>query len=282
MRVLTWNLWWQFGPWQQRQPAIVDELRALDPDIAFLQEVWARDGDDQALILGHELGRNIARTRCPDGQPQEFGNAVLSRWPIEELETRVLPGADEELETRVLPGADAKPSHRTALVVRIEAPTGSWVVIVTHLAWQSDQSVLRQKQLAVVAELANTHRNRDEEAPPVLVGGDLNAVPDSNEIRRMTGVSAPYVDGLVFTDCWAAVGEGPGHTFSRQNPHASDALWPRRRVDYLMVAWPRPKPLGNPLQAQLVGVNPRHGILGSDHYGVLVELDTGASSEETT
>ena len=155
-------------------------------------------------------------------------------------------------------------------------------MIVTHLTWEYDQSILRQQQLAVVVQLAADHRKGDDDTPPLLVGGDFNAVPDSDEIRRMTGASAPYVDGLVFTDSWAAVGEGPGHTWCRENPHSADALWPRRRLDYLMVSWPRPKPLGNPLSAHLVGVNPRDGIIGSDHYGVLVQLHTGASSEETS
>ena len=32
IRVATWNVWGRFGPWEERWPAIVDELRALDPD----------------------------------------------------------------------------------------------------------------------------------------------------------------------------------------------------------------------------------------------------------
>ena len=48
-RVLTWNLWWQFGPWRERQPAILSVLQEQDADIVFLQEVWAQEGGlDQA------------------------------------------------------------------------------------------------------------------------------------------------------------------------------------------------------------------------------------------
>ncbi|MCP5032121.1 MAG: endonuclease [Actinomycetia bacterium] len=262
MRLLTWNLWWQFGPWQDRQPAILGELLAVDPDVALLQEVWADEDQDQAEILSSGLGYQVARTRRPGGEPHRFGNAVLSRWPVEELEQISLSGLDDQ------------PSHRTALAVRIEAPSGPWVVIVTHLAWQYDLSALRQRQLGEVAELAAKYRGDVEVDPPVIVGGDLNAVPDSDEIRRLTGLSQPYVDGLVFTDSWATVGNGPGHTWSRDNPHSAEAIWPRRRLDYVFVAWPRPKPLGNPLSARLVGVEPRDGQIGSDHYGVLVEVCT--------
>jgi len=264
MHVLTWNLWWQFGPWQERQPAILSELQAIDPDIALFQEVWADDSGDQAEILGAALDRHVVRTRAADGTPQRFGNAVLSRWPI------------EELEMIRLPGPDGAPSHRTALAARVHAPQGPWTVIVTHLAWEYDRSALRQVQLAEVVQLAQRHLGGDDD-PPVILGGDLNAAPQSDEIRRLTGLSVSYTDGLVFTDSWAAVGEGEGYTWSRDNPHSVDAMWPRRRLDYLLVSWPRPKPLGNPRGARLVGVEPRGGIVGSDHYGVLAEFDTRTS-----
>ena len=37
---MTWNLWWRFGNWEQRQRAIVDTIREADPDVVCLQEVW--------------------------------------------------------------------------------------------------------------------------------------------------------------------------------------------------------------------------------------------------
>lgn len=267
MRIVTWNLWWQFGPWAERQPAITAELRAHEPDVALLQEVWADDDADQAQLLADAGGMKMVRTRRVTGEPQRFGNAILSRWPI------------MELETARLSDAEGKPSHRSALAARIEAPSGPWVVVVTHLAWQYDQSALRQQQLAEVVALARRHGAGDADGPPVVLGGDFNAVPDSDEIRRLTGLSPVYTPGLVFTDAWAAVGDGPGHTWVRDNPHSPDALWPRRRLDYLFVAWPRPKPLGNPLSAQLVGVEAHNGVVGSDHYGVLATFDTRASIE---
>ena len=269
MRLLTWNLWWQFGPWSDRQPAILGELEAVDPDIAFIQEVWADDEQDQAEILASALDRQMARTRRPGGEPQRFGNAILSRWPVEVLEQITLSGVDDQV------------SHRTALAVRVESPSGPWVVIVTHLAWQYDQSALRQRQLGEIAELAAKHRGDPKTDSPVILGGDFNAVPESDEVRRLTGLSTPYVDGLVFTDSWAAVGSGPGHTWTRENPHSAEAVWPRRRLDYIFVAWPRPKPLGNPLSATLVGVEARTGQVGSDHYGVLVELSTKRPEESS-
>ena len=261
MQVLSWNVWWRFGPWEDRQPAIVSELRRVDPDVVALQEVWAVDGIDQLDGIRRATGWQVARTVDAEGGPQEFGNAVLSRWPVTVL---------EQVD---LPGPSGRPSHRSALACLVDAPTGPLVTVVTHLAWQYDQSSLRQEQLALVASLVERHRPRGTDPDPVVLAGDLNAVPESDEIRRLTGLAPPYQPGLVFTDCWAAVGDGPGHTWTRDNPHADEALWPRRRLDYVLVSWPRGKPYGNPLSARLVGTDPVCGTVPSDHYGVVVELD---------
>jgi endonuclease/exonuclease/phosphatase family metal-dependent hydrolase len=268
MRVLTWNLWWQYGPWQQRQPAIVEELLAVDADLVLLQEVWAAGGADQVDELASAAGLASVRTVAPGGKPHKFGNAVLSRWPIERL---------EQVE---LPGVAGEPSYRNALACRVAAPVGPVLAVVTHLAWQYDQSQLRCRQLAEVVALIARHRSDNPAHPPVILGGDLNAVPDSDEVRRLTGLSQPYAPGLVFTDCWAAAGDGPGFTWSRDNPHAADALWPRRRIDYVFVSWPRAKPLGNPVAAEVIGRQARRGVVPSDHYGVLVELDDRSTGDE--
>lgn len=284
MRILTWNLWWRFGPWEERQPAIAAELRAVDPDIAFFQEVWAADGRDQIDELAAIGGWHQARTHhlAGDraGQPHQFGNAIISRWPL------------DVVEQISLSGQDGAPSHRSALAVRIDAPGGPLLAAVTHLAWQYDLSEVREQQLSEIVAMIDRHRDRGRppadgrradpgtEPPPVLLAGDLNAVPTSDEVRRLTGESRPYQPGLVFTDVWAAVGDGPGHTWTRENPNASEALSPRRRLDYLFVSWPRPKPYANPLTATLVGVDPRGGVVGSDHYGVVAELDDRTAPEE--
>ncbi|MEM7341646.1 MAG: endonuclease/exonuclease/phosphatase family protein [Actinomycetota bacterium] len=269
MRALTWNIWWQFGPWQERQPAIQAELAAVDADVVLLQEVWATDDHgDQAERLAAPLGYHVERTTKPDGSPHAFGNAILSRWPM----TR--------REQITLSGPDGGPSHRSALAATVAAPTGEWLVVTTHLAWQYDQSALRSRQLQEVVDLAVRHRSAEPDHPPVILGGDLNAVPESDEVRRLTGLAPPYTDGLVFTDCWAAVGDGDGDTWTRDNPHSSEALWPRRRLDYVFVTWPRPKPLGNPVRARLVGCAAHGGMVPSDHYGVVVDFDDRPPRQE--
>ena len=39
MRVVTWNVWGRYGPWEARLPVIIENLSAINADIlAFLQE----------------------------------------------------------------------------------------------------------------------------------------------------------------------------------------------------------------------------------------------------
>jgi endonuclease/exonuclease/phosphatase family metal-dependent hydrolase len=97
-RVMTWNIWWRFGPrWKDRQPALVETLRRVDPDIVALQEVWATDGMTQANEFGELLGLQAGFAspsypaapeppQIPDHAGVKLGLGVLSRWPIISLE----------------------------------------------------------------------------------------------------------------------------------------------------------------------------------------------------
>lgn len=271
VRVATWNLWWRFGPWQARQDPIAAEIARVDADVICLQEVWCDDGADQADVLASASGRSVARTRNEEGTPHRFGNAILSRWPI------------ITHHTLVLPGSDGGPSHRSALFAQIDVP-GSvhpWWVVCTHLEWRYTASTLRQVQLQTIVEACERIRAETDDVVFVL-GADFNAVADSDEIRRLTGLSTPYgaeAEGerMIFTDAWSAVRDDPGHTWTRANPHSANAQWPRRRLDAVMVSWPRPKPTGNPLSAELFGT--AGVVVPSDHYGVVVELDRRTPAE---
>lgn len=259
---MSWNLWWRFGPWQERQRPILEALRAEAPDIALLQEVWSHEDDgDQAHQLAEHADLHVARSTRPDGTPYRFGNAVLSRWPI------------LESETMVLPGLDGTPSHRSAVLTTVETPGGPQVVATTHLEWRYGQSLTRQQQLGVlVPRLDEWQRDRAPDRP-IILGGDFNAVPDADEIRRLTGLAPGYGPAFVFTDCWAATSDEHGFTWTRENPHSAEAQWPRRRLDYVFVSWPRSKPTGNPLTTRLAGREPFDGVVPSDHYAVVAELD---------
>jgi len=288
IRVATWNLWWKHGPWEQRQQALGSVLASVGADVVGLQEMSFRDPDQLPWLVdrlgGHgvvaprdggmvdAIGRVGSGARAAEAGPADgsdddatagvgriMGNAIWSRWPIVESEWCWLDVGDA-------------PRHRTVLWARIAAPMGPLDVFTTHLSHGFHQSGLRTLQVAeLVAFVAERRGPVDAGFPPILLG-DLNAVPESDEIRSLVGLSAPAVDGLIFSDAWAQVGDGPGATWSAGNPYVVDSAWPERRLDYVLVGWPRARPAGNPVRARLFGTDPIDGVMASDHYGVAVDL----------
>src|SRR4051794_7459356 len=168
LRVMTWNIWWQFGPWEERLPAIGETIEKVDPDIVGLQEVWATDDRNQAAELGERLGYEHVYASRVEWDGVEVGNAVLSRWPIESYETMPLPAPEHVEEFRLVLPAD------------IAGPGGAIHLFPPPLTWRFDPSEVRQDQIHPIPRFIA--RAPPRESPPILCG-DFNAPPDSDEIR---------------------------------------------------------------------------------------------------
>jgi endonuclease/exonuclease/phosphatase family metal-dependent hydrolase len=267
VRVLTWNLWWRFGDWERRQKAIDAVLQEIKPDICCFQEVWSTDREDAAVLLGEAIGlphfvRSYSNT--PEvyqqriGEPGvDFGNAVVSRWPVTATQVRNLPG-----------------DHgRTALAARVATPDGDLPVVCTHLASHPAASAERCAQVRAVVDLV-ARFGRDE-LPPV-VAGDLNAEPDSDEVRLLGGFkTAPAVPGLFFFDAWRRADDArPGWTWLQTNPHVPEAFGFNARIDYIHVGAAGPRGRGTISQIFLAGDREFHGIWPSDHAAVVVDVTT--------
>jgi hypothetical protein len=77
-----------------------------------------------------------------------------------------------------------------------------------------------------------------------------------------------------FDDAWELAGDGtPGYTWSNHNPLAALGLYPDRRIDYILPAWPRAGGVGHPTRCELLGdtPTPEQDQL-SNHYGILADL----------
>jgi endonuclease/exonuclease/phosphatase family metal-dependent hydrolase len=275
IRVVTWNVWWRFGPWRERKTAIGSVLRRARPDICGLQEVWAKGGRNLAGELAEELGMHWAWVRSPEperwrarlpGCSAAVGNAILARWPIRDSFRVLLP-----------PGSSGDAS-RTAIVATVESPDGRIPLATTQLTSAPWDSATRCGQVReLVARLAALER----EDYPVLVLGDMNAEPDSDEIRLLCGhKTAPAREGFVLVDAWlyAARGATPW-TWDRANPHVLSTMEPSSRIDYVLVGPPHAGRRGHVRSVRRIGTTPVHGVWPSDHAGVLAELETGATCE---
>jgi len=279
VRVLTWNLWYEFGPWESRQLAIRRVIEREDPDVICLQEVFCTRSSTSTYSfadrLANELGHHSVTSDGPwfprrestvAGEETAMGNAIISRWPIESHGQITLPGKDDDA------------GYRKAVHARIATPWGSWPIVSTHLNHRFDESAVRLRQVDALTDLIVELRGDSATDLPVVVGGDFNAVPDSDEIRRLTGRTTTRHANLVLSDVWEQCGDGTGHTWRSDNRYQSDANWPNRRLDYVFVSWPRPKPMGHPRRAWLTGVEPEDvdglSVQPSDHAAVVVDLRT--------
>jgi endonuclease/exonuclease/phosphatase family metal-dependent hydrolase len=267
IRVVTWNLWWRFGRWRDRAAAIRSVLLEARPDICGLQEVWGDDGVNLAGELAAELELRWAWNPSPFPEPwqqradepaAEIGNAVLTRWPI-----------SETIELRLTAG-DSGDAARTAILVIVDAPAGRIPFATTQLTsapWDSASRIAQVKQLAGLLAAHDVHDF------PVVLTGDLNAEPDSDEVRLLGGHKTPPArPGFVLVDAWryAEMNVIPW-TWDRANPHVAAAMEPSARIDYVLVGPPRDG-RGRVSSVERLGHRPVRGVWPSDHAGLLVKL----------
>jgi endonuclease/exonuclease/phosphatase family metal-dependent hydrolase len=258
-RVVTWNVWGRYSNWQERESAIIATLAKAEPDILVLAESWATDTDSQCARLAGSLDlphHTFSGVQAEEDQAALSGVAVMSRWPIADRGSRTFGAARVEY-------------------AELSGPRGPIQVYGLVMdAWWFDESAARQE--AVRELLAHVDRAQNE-STPLLVCGDFNCDPESDEIRMLTGRTATPIAGLSFYDAWDAsqpsgVANSIGATWSNANPGAAQLLWPDRRIDYVFSATRRRGGAGHPLEAELLGTSAVNGAYPSDHYALQVDL----------
>lgn len=212
VRVATYNIHHGEGPTGERDlEQVIATLRALDADILGLQEVDRRFGErshwaDQPERIAEALGMHVVFAadvvRPTPGRPTpgEYGNAVLSRFLIEQARHVVLPSP--------LDG-----EQRSAVEATVEVAGRRLQVYSTHFSASSHQARVAQ------ALALRKHLSGQPGLPVVL--GDLNAGPTDEPVQILD-------DAL--TDAWAATrgpGTGTGCTFA--------TLDLEDRIDYVLV-----------------------------------------------
>ncbi len=273
IRVMTWNLWWRFGPWQQRREAIARTLEAERPDVLGLQEVWAADGEDGENLAGwlaERLGMHWVWSRSPvqdrwhsrngGDTSVDVGVAVLSRHPILESAERRLP---------TVPGFPD--DGKTALHALIDVPGGPLPFFTTHLNSGVPESEVRCAQ---VRELAAFVVERATGPYPPVVTGDFNAEPDFDEIRLICGYkTAPAAPGLVLLDSWRfadpALPQGTWDISHKESVNFGDQP---SCLDYILVGLPGPAGRGWVRSARRAADRPVDGVWPSDHAAVVAQL----------
>jgi endonuclease/exonuclease/phosphatase family metal-dependent hydrolase len=167
LRVLSYNIHHGEGTDGQIDlPRLAKVITAAEPDLVALQEVdqgcRRSGGVDQTAELARltQLHGRFGKQLDYDGG--NYGQAVLSRWPIPELTIHWLPGMPER-------------ERRIAAVARFTLPDGPELIFgSTHL--HHARNDIREQQTAELNRLFGS-----VEVPVVLVG-DLNAPPEAKAI----------------------------------------------------------------------------------------------------
>uniref|UniRef100_A0A7C1K3P8 Endonuclease/exonuclease/phosphatase domain-containing protein n=1 Tax=Thermomicrobium roseum TaxID=500 RepID=A0A7C1K3P8_THERO len=197
-------------------------IETAHPDVVLLQEVsrgWlVTSSADQLTWLAQRLGMHASWG--PASADGLWGNAVLTRA--------------QPLEEQVIRFRTTQNLRRGVIAVRLATPTASVWVASTHLDDPRSATAVR---LVQIEELLSFLRP----ARPLILGGDLNAEPESTELAQLQAA------GL--RDAAAAVGA--------IMPTSADA----RRIDYVLITDELEPVAGSVLD-----------VTASDHRPVIIRL----------
>ncbi|HEX8609729.1 MAG TPA: endonuclease/exonuclease/phosphatase family protein [Telluria sp.] len=228
MNLITWNI--QRGRTPGGQCSIAHTAASLrsvaDADVLCLQEVSSGytdmpgcDGADQFAQLalafpGHVPVVGLAcDTAGEKGARRQFGNMILSRYPVLQVLRHALPWPADPAVMSM---------QRIALEATLGTPLGLVRVTTTHLEYfsrpQRNAQVqrLRELQREAVAHAANPRAGAPDgpfaaipRARAALLAGDCNFLPGSWEYHCM---QAPFDDGTpAYADAWPLLHPGQAH-----------------------------------------------------------------------
>jgi endonuclease/exonuclease/phosphatase family metal-dependent hydrolase len=276
IRVLTLNVWNTEG--DPRRPEIINrELRRLDPDLIAFQEVVQTNELNQLdrLLDGLDFRRThqvAVQNFVPPFAERYGGSAVATRWDhraVEALDLRMAGATDVPWAT---------------LAVAVQLPRlGELLFIATTAAWRPGAEAAREQQAPAITDLDARHRR----PLPTIIAGDFNATPDAASMRYLTGRQSLGGRSVLYHDAWAVAGDGPGHTWTVENPNAragADQIvrqpGHRSRFDYVLVGGWDAHPKGRAIirSAALAFDKPIDGVWASDHFGVVVDLEVSVDA----
>jgi len=288
LRIVTLNIGSLLDAgWEERLPLIGSQLAEVAPDVVCLQEVATsgtranaaqqvldsqREHGGQLEYLGYGgLPATLPKGFFDDEPDIEMGSAVLSRWPVDVVATHPLPFDPKNAGVHMF------------TYELVHARTAGLDIFSTHLAAAPTDGAHRRLQVQEIDRLIREARGPGDSDPwdaarqpmPVILCGDFNAEPDSDEIRFLCGLTPLGGSDTFYQDAWRVAGdETPGYTNHWGNRLGGHLNIHRKRIDYVFVGDPfvRRDSGGRVLNAKIVVDDVVDGWPPSDHAGVLAEI----------
>ncbi|WP_176015206.1 endonuclease/exonuclease/phosphatase family protein [Victivallis sp. Marseille-Q1083] len=173
IKIMTYNIHAGIGMDDQfNLPRLAEVIRANGADVIGLEEVDINNPRSQRSDIPRELGQLlnmhpafIKAVAFHEGTSQ-YGNAVLSKYPLEVVDKLPLPG-------------DGNAEPRAALVVKVAAEQ-PFYFIVTHFVWEPELEDLRLQSVDAIDQLVQSKKYY-----PAILVGDLNQEPDAACIEAL-------------------------------------------------------------------------------------------------
>jgi endonuclease/exonuclease/phosphatase family metal-dependent hydrolase len=285
MKIVTYNI--QYG---KGKDDVVDLSRIIDEvndaEIIALQEVerfWPRTGNvDQVKIFADHFNDyywsyspgvdiHLPESSPQDNRRRQFGNMVLSKFPIEQVRNHLLPKYSSLEDLSI---------QRTALEATINLGDQLLRIYSIHLTHLSSTT-----RLAQIERILDIHRNaafegyaisgnvkgmdwesgidQQEVTRNALLMGDFNLQPDSEEYNRLAGPISSYGGHISnhegFVDAWCFCG---GEKMAGETSDVKDIP---ARLDYCFAS--------TEIRQQLKKCWVDSAATGSDHSPVWVEFE---------
>ncbi|MCO5196975.1 MAG: endonuclease/exonuclease/phosphatase family protein [Anaerolineae bacterium] len=177
---------------------VADNIEASGADVVGFQELsrgWILDGSVEMLgWMSHRLDMPYMAF-VPTVDDPLWGNAILSKYPLDNVETGLLPA----LGTLIGRG-----------FVSAEIDTGSGEPVLfysTHLQHKGNDDYTKEEIHFAQLEVILDHWNN---RPHTILVGDFNAEPDWPQMELVLHSG--------FVDSWAEAGNGPGYTANARDP----------------------------------------------------------------
>ncbi|MDP8244494.1 MAG: endonuclease/exonuclease/phosphatase family protein [Candidatus Hinthialibacter antarcticus] len=205
LRVMTYNIHHAEGMDKKVDAArIAQVISSANADLVALQEVDRGVERSQKLdlpkIIASNLGFSFAFGKNINYQGGEYGNAILSRFPILESNNHHYKMLREG-------------EQRGLLHAKIEINGNPLLFIATHIDYRPDNAE-RLSNVKEILQFADEHSDT-----PIILCGDFNDTPNSEVHLRLKER---------FSDAWESGGEGPEFTYSSTKP--------TKRIDFIFVS----------------------------------------------
>ncbi len=216
---------------------IADVIKKAEADLVALQEVDVKTtrvrGVDQAGELAKLTGLHHLFGKAIDFAGGDYGQAVLSRWPIEKSHIHRLPAIKGESERRIA-------LETTVPIPGIPQPLRFITTHLDHVADNTDRLVQCKKLNEIFAA--------EDDLTPTLLAGDMNAQPHAEEMKLIAAK-------------WSSAAAAPG--MKGEPTYPSDK--PRVQIDYVLL-----RPAG---QWRVIEVTVIEEKIASDHRPLLAVLE---------